>query len=278
MMIYYEHELYKALSTSKKQVDNIIQNISQYYGKLEIPKLDPIGTVKTDNNGNVICRIIHPPKPALKSLQKRINSRLLSRIDLPDYLHGCVKGKSNVTNALAHKGNHYFFQTDLKSYFPSITPKIVNQVFLKYGFSYKVANILTRLTTFDFQLPQGSSCSPIIANLAFLEYDDAIYKICKENNFTYTRQVDDITISSSKPIKKKTVDDVLEVIRQSPYKYHHRKTELKSGDIDITGVNISNNESRATQSHLFKLGLLDFDSGSALGLINYFKQFTSIES
>lgn len=63
-------------------------------------------------------RIIDNPIEPLKSLQKRINDRILRRVALPDYVYGGVKGKRVLDNVLFHFGSRTLVTLDIRSFFP----------------------------------------------------------------------------------------------------------------------------------------------------------------
>src|SRR5690606_10788268 len=105
---------------------------------------------------------------------KRIQKNILLKIDLPNYAFGAVKGKDNVDNAKQHQGKKYKFTTDLKDFFPSITNKAVNEMFVSQGFSHKVSGLLTKLTTYKGKIPQGAPTSSTLANLVFIKTGDIL--------------------------------------------------------------------------------------------------------
>jgi RNA-directed DNA polymerase len=91
---------------------------------------------------------------------------------------------------------------DIKSCFPSITVQKVRRVFEDIGFSGEALSILTKLTTWDFQLPQGPPTSPAIANLALANLDRRQLGVAKQHGFTYTRFVDDMSASGGMRLRK----------------------------------------------------------------------------
>lgn len=110
---------------------------------------------------------------------------------------------------------------------------------LTLGYSDHIAHWLTKLTTWKYELPQGTSTSPHLANLAFLEIDNKLIPFCQANNLTYTRYVDDLTFSSPKDFKP-ILNDILEIITTCGYKISYRKTSYQA-DQTITGINVFNN-------------------------------------
>lgn len=63
-------------------------------------------------------RKIQQPVKSLDVVHSRLAS-LLCRISVPEYLHSGRKGRSHVTNANAHVGNHSILTTDIKAFFQS---------------------------------------------------------------------------------------------------------------------------------------------------------------
>ncbi len=68
-------------------------------------------------------REIQAPTYELDVVHTRIAS-LLVRLATPDYLHSGVKGRSNITNAMVHIGDHPILTMDIKKFYPSVTKKI----------------------------------------------------------------------------------------------------------------------------------------------------------
>jgi RNA-directed DNA polymerase len=173
-------------------LSTIVDNF--YYTKSE-PKLDKNNNPKL-KNGKQIFRILNPSINDLKIVQSKIQKNIISKIELPEYAFGAVKGKDNVKNALKHRGKKYNFTTDLSNYFPSIFNKQVYEMFIYYNFSPTVASVLTKLTTYKGKLPQGAPTSPTISNLVFVKTGLKLQSIAEKYNLTFTSFIDDLTFSS----------------------------------------------------------------------------------
>lgn len=252
-MINTKKHLAYTLKFDQREIDAIINNIDKYYGEKINPKLDKFGNPKLDNNGIPKKRIINPSKRRLKVLQNRINKNILSKIQIPDYAFGAVKGKSNITNAKQHQGKKYKFTTDLKDFFPSISNKSVFQMFLRHGFSPSVSRILTQLTTYKGRIPQGAPTSSTVANLVFIRTGDILQKLSKTYGLTFTSFVDDLTFSSKTDFKDK-VPEILDVISQE-FKISHKKTNY-SRNPNVTGLHPMNNHLQLPMSFEKKLSSL----------------------
>jgi hypothetical protein len=91
---------------------------------------------------------------------------------------------------------------DIKDCFPSIDSQRVRGVFEALGFSGDALSVLTKLTTWDFQLPQGPPTSPAIANLALANLDRRQLGVAAKHGFAYSRFVDDIASSGGYRLRK----------------------------------------------------------------------------
>lgn len=121
---------------------------------------------------------------------------LLVRLKPSIHNHGGVKGRSILTNVSAHANDVYVYTVDISDFFPSIHYKRVYRLFLEiFGCSSDVARICTRLCTYDYHLAVGLPTSPLLADQAMREVDRRIHGACKAASLTYTRFIDDLTIS-----------------------------------------------------------------------------------
>lgn len=249
-MINSTKHLAYALKVDFKEIQSIIQNIDKYYREKIIIKLDKFGNPKLDNNGIPKQRIINPSINRLKVIQKRIQKNILLKIEIPNYAFGAVKGKDNVDNAKKHQGKKFKFTTDLKDFFPSITNKAVNEMFINQGFSHQVSGILTKLTTYKGKIPQGAPTSSTLANLVFMKTGNDLFEYAQKYNMTFTSFVDDMTFSSATDFKE-NVPEILEIITRE-YKISHKKTNY-SRNPNITGLHPMNNHLKLPKSFISKL-------------------------
>jgi RNA-directed DNA polymerase len=221
------------LESNNEEIDK------KYYRKQEVEKV---------SSGKVKIRTLYPSLGRLKLIQERIRKNILQKIELPVFLHGGIKGRSNLTNAKKHQGKKFKFTTDLKMFFPSVTSPLIYEMFIKNGFSPDVSRALTILTSYKGMLPQGTPTSTHIANLVLLPLDFKIYDFCKINSITYTRFVDDLSMSSSVDFK----DDcsyLLEFIRKANFRISHKKTNYNTMT-NVTGLKVGNNSLQATEKFL----------------------------
>lgn len=230
-------KLCATIGFKQTEVEDLILNINNYYNEWVEKKSDKkVGGFKTYKDGTIKKRIIRPSLKELKAIQARIKNKILIPIPLPDCVHGGVKGRSNITNAKPHQGNKFQFTTDLQEFYPSISSQRVYDTFVTLGYSSHFSRWLTKLTTWKYELPQGTPTSTHIANLVFLEIDKQLIELCKLHNLTYTRYVDDLTFSSQQDFRP-ILNNILQIVTSNGFKLSYRKTKY-SGNQSVTGINV----------------------------------------
>ena len=263
------------LRTELATINDILADIDSYYISWSKVKTDKdTGLPLTDADGNQRTRQLNSTKIELKRIQKRILTLLMSHVEIPTYAFGGVPKKDNIKNAKYHQGNKYIFTTDLRSFFPSISHNSVFEVYCNNGYSPTVARILTKLTTYKYQLPQGVPTSTLLALLAFKPTGDKLYDYALQHNLKFSIFVDDITISSKVDFKQ-LVPDILDIIVSAGYKISHNKTHYSTKNPIITGVKCQNNRIKLPQSTYKRISKLPKDSNSYKGLIMYRKRIDS---
>jgi len=245
---YQLKHLSTIIGVKPEKLSFILSNIDVYYKERKEVKMDTrTNKPKTYLDGTPKFRVIRPSFKDLKFVQKRIKALILAPIPLPKNIHGGVKKKSNITNAKIHQGKKYIFTTDLQDFYPSISSSAVFDTFLNIGFTDSMANYLTKLTTWKYELPQGAPTSTHVSNLFFLRTDYELIKFCDENSITYTRYIDDLTFSSQYCFKCHT-SKLLEIIKDtSDLKLSHRKINY-GGKQKVTGIYVYNNKIDAPES------------------------------
>jgi len=183
-------ELASLLATEKKHIEWVLSHLNALYYRKDRPK--PNGTKRT----------LWIPRPPLRPLQDMIQKEILAKVPFPTCVQGGVSKRSIITNARYHVGKPVLSTMDIKNCFPSITVEKVRRVFEELGFSGDALSIVTKLTTWEFQLPQGPPTSPAIANLALANLDRRQMGVAKQHGFTYTRFVDDISASGGRRLRK----------------------------------------------------------------------------
>jgi Reverse transcriptase (RNA-dependent DNA polymerase). len=255
-MITNEKHLLYILGVNKIILANLLANIDDYYYSFDIEKTDKFtGKAKLSSDGEVAKRQINSSKGKLKEVQKRLYKFMITKVNIPEYVYGGIKGKNNVRNARFHQGNKYIFTTDLKSFFPSISNKQVFNMFIREGCTPTIARTLTKLTTRNNEVPQGIPTSTLIANLVFKPIGEKIAKLTKENDIKFSMFVDDITLSSKTDFKY-LIPTFLSIIKQAGFKISYNKTHYQTKNPIITGVICQNNRLLAPLGYKKKLAIL----------------------
>jgi RNA-directed DNA polymerase len=182
--------LSRVLGVQPGDIDYVLSRIDSFYVRDERPK---------PNGGT---RVLHKPQGRLIKIQAQIKRAILDKVPPLPFVHGGIRRRSIVTNAAPHVGREVVLALDIKDCFPSIGPHKVLSVFNELGMTGQAALILVRLTTFDFQLPQGTKTSPALANLVLRSIDRRLHALAEHHCCFYTRYVDDIVLSGARRLVK----------------------------------------------------------------------------
>lgn len=190
-------------------------------------------------------RVIHEPCPALKKIQEYILNMILNPAAdmLLPCAHGCVPGRSTVTNARPHVGATLWAHMDIKDFFPSISTQRVYGLFLNvFKYEKDLAWLLAHLTTYQGRLPQGAPTSPMIANFIAFMLDCDLTNFCKRWGVAYTRYVDDLTFSIRRYVSRRRIGRFLTHVRRTVssngFRVNPEKTSVisKKNRKCVTGV------------------------------------------
>src|SRR5262245_53831789 len=105
--------------------------------------------------------------------------------------------QAGLSNARAHVNRPFLAKLDIRDFYPSISFRWVQSFFERsHGCSPPVASLLRRLVTFQGGLPQGTCTSPALADQLMLTVDNRLSRAFTAHGVTYTRFVDDLTLSA----------------------------------------------------------------------------------
>ena len=166
------------------------------------------------------------PDDSLKKIQGNINKHFLSALPVNENAFGFSRG--NIINAIKpHLKSKVILCVDCMDAFPTIkdnhlmglfTGNVIafdsfdsyegrdgiyrmrTQPIIRYGnyLSWYAAKIMTELTSFEGELPQGAPTSPRLFDLSCREMDDRLAKLAENVGGVYTRYADNIFFSISK--------------------------------------------------------------------------------
>ncbi|MFQ5729453.1 MAG: reverse transcriptase family protein [Waddliaceae bacterium] len=228
----------------------LAKNVEQYYYEKPELKLNNDGTPKL-RNGVPQYRILTPSKGLLKTTQKMIKNRIVRKFDFPIHMQGGVRRRSNITNAKIHQGRKYHFCTDIRDFFPTISSRTIYEVFSRH-YPPNVSRLLTILTTYKGELPQGTPTSTYLANMAFLPVAQSLVQLCKHKGIFFSTFIDDLSFSSPSDFKEITFQ-IIDIIQENGFRINHRKTLYKVGPTEITGIWAKNNNLDARDDQKQKL-------------------------
>lgn len=175
-----------SLGIPLSQLRKIAANIDDHY-RVRVETDDRKGKTRT----------FMVPNRELKEVQRRILRNVLETRPSRAAAHGGMKERSPGTNAGRHLGKELLVNIDLRDFFPSVDHRSVSQMFRQeFGCGRETTWLLTRLTTYRGQLPQGVPTSTMVANLLLKESVDApLEQLALANMVEYTRFVDDMSYS-----------------------------------------------------------------------------------
>lgn len=154
---------------------------------------------------------------------------------------------------------------DIKNFFDNIHFFMVRDIFIKIGYSFKIAGFLAILCcvigkkklyywrwSVDYRkygkirhLPQGSPTSPALSNLIMYFKDLRLNQFAQNQGFRYSRYADDLTFSSTKYTEiKKSFKSVISKILSPEFTLNPHKTHIMKeyNRQIVTGVLINNGE------------------------------------
>ncbi len=200
---------------SKYTIFQLSEHSNKFYRTYEIPK----------KSGKP--RVISQPSKKLKGLQSWILVDILNKLKVSNSCKGFEKNSSILDNATPHKGANTVLNLDLKDFFPTITSTQVFNVFRKIGYNTFISSILTNITTFNGTLPQGSPCSPKLANLTAWTLDLRLQGYVGRRGINYTRYADDLSFSGLSPAKVvNIIPKIKEIIESEKFSVNDSKTRI----------------------------------------------------
>lgn len=213
----------------RASIDIVLERPAQFYHQLRIPKKGK------HNHGKY--RIVYEVEPELNNLQKNIATAITSVSQFPEYVQGFVSKRSIATNAALHLAKKYVLNLDIKDFFDSITQAQVAEVFKKLGCTDSIALVFAQLCTLHGHLIQGTSTSPVLANLVCVALDQELAELGKKYDCSYSRYADDITFSGDRLPRKKEVEKCLSQhgFQLNPHKW---KRQSRGQSQCVTGLTV----------------------------------------
>ncbi|WP_429741611.1 reverse transcriptase family protein [Enterovibrio makurazakiensis] len=162
------------------------------------------------NKSDGTSRAVFKPHNLIRKIQRRINRRIFKKLVIwPSYLYGSIPNtidintkvvlehKDYVNCAAQHCSSKSLLKMDIKDFFDNIHIDYVLEVFTGFfNFPIDVSQALSSICCKGDTLVQGALTSSYLANLILWNVEGELVKKLIRKNLTYTRLVDDITVSS----------------------------------------------------------------------------------
>lgn len=203
------------------------------------------------SDGSVKEREIHIPSEETLTAHRHMLRRLHNLdIDMP-YASGGLPGKHIVEHNVApHSNNNEFYMIDIKDAFSAVNLDTLRDIVREQLPSTdQTAPFAVEEFIDDWVdmpningLPQGAPTSPYLFNLyCNATIDPAIGELADERGHTYTRYLDDLTLSSKRPIGRYDREAVRATLDSAGFELSTHKTKrhtLGPHAVSITGVSI----------------------------------------
>lgn len=258
------------LSTNESDLLYIAGNVDRFYRP---------GRALKKRNGEP--RLTHDAKRPLKIIHERIKNRILKKVGYPYYIHGGIAADTGQprgcrAHASIHSGKKLIISEDIKDFFPCASEEIVKKVWqYLFRFHPEIADILTRLTTYQGQLPQGWKTSSYLANLVFWDKEPVLVSSLEQQGYSYSRYMDDVTVSSGRYInnnqKTYVISRVYGMLFSKGFAPKRSKHEIlsQSQPMTVTGLvvngknpTVSKRKRREVRTGIFQLEKLPRENRS----------------
>ena len=251
----------------KSYLKRAVQYTSYFYRKFQVLK----------KNGKK--REISEPLPSLKEIQIWILKNILYKIEVSKYAKAYIPKTSIKQNLIFHKGQPKVFTVDIENFFPSIIQSEVEKLFLSFGYSKILSDLMSKLCCLHGSLPQGAPTSPYLSNVYLKPADVVISKYCREKSIRYTRYADDMTFSGDFD-EEKLLSVVKFELNKLNLKINDQKTKLMLPNTRqiVTGVVVNDklqvifqkrNKIRQALYYIKKFGLENHMSRLKIKKANY---------
>lgn len=191
-------------------------------------------------------RLTYDAQPSLKTIHGKISEAFLKKVDYPRFLQGSIKKRDYISDARQHVSSKMLISEDITNFFPSISKKVVHEVWVGvFGFSNEVADLLAELVTYQGYVVQGAKTSSYICNLVLWKREADLVSKLEAKGFTYTRYVDDVTVSTkrivSKAEKSQIINSIYSLFRSVGAKPNRRKHKMmpRNKRQEVHGVNVN---------------------------------------
>lgn len=216
--------LCRIISIPEKQLHQILSNKEMYYREF------------VNKNGRLVNQIL----PPLSLIHKKLRSFFFNRLKFPHYLKGGISGTDHIKNAEVHTNKTILIQEDITRFYPNITHDKVKKLFQNFfKCTPEVSELIADICCINNTLITGSSISTDISNSIFYKAEPILFQeLQNKYNCTYSRYIDDITVSSKNRLSKQDISQIKIKIKAFLASQGFKTNRSKS-QIDSKGQNMS---------------------------------------
>lgn len=199
-------------------------------------------------------RVISAPNEKIKFLQNWIKENILEKVNISGAAYGFVNNKNIIENAKLHLNQEMVLNIDLKDFFPSIGVRRIYYVYNKLcGYNKNISYILTKISVYKGELPQGSPISPILSNIVTYKLDKRLKSLAIKNNINYSRYADDMTFSGqSNKVNDHFYSIVKKIIEEEGFAINTEKVRFagKGRRQEVTGLVVNGQTVAVSKNYL----------------------------
>jgi hypothetical protein len=196
-------------------------------------------------------RTLSIPSPGMRALHGSLLKRIRKIPDVDMLLFhsfGALSGRSAVENATWHAGSRHFYQLDIKDAYPSVPLKQLARCLRRLDPSLGTINENTDFLERYCAGPEGglavgAPASPALFDLYCAHMIDlGIRALIDMPGTIYTRYLDDLTISSDRPIPAVLRKRIRTVVEEAGFRINHQKSvvrDVQFARVPITGALIT---------------------------------------
>ncbi len=223
-------------------------------------------------------KIVYLPSDSqLADIQKKLLTAFLNKQVLPVCVKGFRKGESYKTYLLPHINSVYYFRTDIKDFFPSVSEGLIKETLSELivcdsdADKNKLLDMVTDIVTLNGTLPQGACTSPAMSNLVMARLDQRILKYCQVFNIRYTRYADDLLFSSQSfdfYEKKWFLRKIKHILGTLQFEINYSKNKYGMNHLSLNGYVLSVNGLSLSRNRLSDIRHVCFFISSNYPLLN----------
>jgi len=209
-------------------------------------------------SGREKARTVFNPNKSMRKLHCRFQKLLSDSGVVFGLLFNSAAKDSIYSNAQAHSENRFFYQTDIKNAFGSVSLDRLTEILSSIRKEWNSEILKSFLEKFFFSsqggLVVGGPASPLLFNIyAAKVLDEPLNKLWSQRGRVYTRYCDDLTFSSLGPISASLRREIRQVIEEAGFQVNHRKStliDLKKKNVVICGVGLEYRKGRRARIFL----------------------------